>query len=200
MIISENVPAAPPEPSGLAQGASVLAETDTALLEAARIMNSEALVRIFDLYSPPLYNYALRLYRDPLVADHIVGDVFAKLLDQLSSGRGPRNNLRSYLYQMTYHLLVDEVRYSGRRAALDDLAVHQYEEPAFLTAEKQLTFERIMNAIRSALTADQRHVIILRFLEGMSVKETAAVMGKREEHVKVIQHRAIASLRKILIL
>lgn len=188
----------PPPPSLLPGDAARLAETDAALLEAARTMNGEALVRIFDLYSPPLYNYALRLYHDPLVADHIVGDVFAKFLDQLSSGTGPGNNLRSYLYQMTYHLVVDEVRYSGRRAALSDLDVHKYEEPAFLTAEKRLTFEKILNAIRSVLTADQRHVIILRFLEGMSVKETAAVMGKQEQHVKVIQNRALASLRKTL--
>ena len=63
-------------------------ETDTTLLEAARSMKEEALVAIFDLYSAALYNYALRLCSDPMVADNIVGDVFAKFLDQLAAVRG----------------------------------------------------------------------------------------------------------------
>lgn len=94
-------------------------ETDTTLLNAARRMDQDALVKIFDLYSSALYKYALRLCSDPLLADHIVGDVFAKLLDQLSTGNGPRANLRSYLYETTYHRLIDERRYAQRRVSLE---------------------------------------------------------------------------------
>src|SRR4026208_1578882 len=94
-------------------------EAEINLLEAARSMNPEALVAIFDLYSAPLYNYALRLCNDPLAADNVVGDVFAKFLDQLAAGKGPNTNLRSYLYQTTYHLIVDEARFSHREAPLE---------------------------------------------------------------------------------
>jgi RNA polymerase sigma-70 factor (ECF subfamily) len=52
--------------------------------------------------------------------------------------------------------------------------------------------------VRTELTPDQRHVIILRFLEEFSLRETAAIIGKKVEHVKVIQGRAIARLRKFL--
>src|SRR5512141_2362985 len=94
-------------------------EADLSLLDAARNMNQDALVKIFDLYSSALYNYALRLCNDPLEADQVVGDVFAKLLEQLSAGNGPSTNLRSYLYEMTYHLIVDKSRYSRREAPLE---------------------------------------------------------------------------------
>ncbi len=80
---------------------------DMNLLEAARNMNRDALIEIFDLYSSALYNYALRLCNDALIADYIVGDVFAKLLEHLSAGNGPETNLRSYLFQTAYHLIVD---------------------------------------------------------------------------------------------
>ena len=70
-------------------------ESDLSLLDAAKNMNQEALIKIFDLYSSALYNYALRICNDPLEADQVVGDVFAKLLDQLSAGHGPSTNLRS---------------------------------------------------------------------------------------------------------
>src|SRR5688572_20066315 len=94
-------------------------ETDRALLDAARMMDKGALMRIFDLYSRALYKYALRLCSDPMLADQIVGDVFAKLLDQLSSGDGPTAHLRSYLYETTYHRIIDEARYARTRVPIE---------------------------------------------------------------------------------
>ena len=162
-------------------------------------MDKDALVRIFDLYSSALYNYALRLCGDPVLADQIVGDVFAKLLDQLSVGNGPTANLRSYLYETTYHRIIDEGRTSQRQAPLEVTDwLPQSTDSAFLRLEDQILFEQVVRAIRTELTADQRHVIILRFLEEFSLRETAAIIGKKVEHVKVIQSRAMARLRKSL--
>jgi len=171
-------------------------ETDQALLNAARRMDRNALVRIFDLYSPALYRYALRLCGDPMLADQIVGDVFVKLLEQLSAGNGPTAQLRSYLYETTYHRIIDEARAARRRLPLEvtDWLPHS-TDPTFLQLEDKILFERIAQAIRYELTHDQRHVIILRFLEEFSLRETAAILGKQVSHVKVIQGRAIAKLR-----
>jgi hypothetical protein len=96
----------------------LLMETDHTLLDSARKMDKDALVKIFDLYSSGLYKYALRLSNHLVMADHIVGDVFAKLLDQLAAGNGPKDHLRSYLYEMTYHQMIDEARHSRRRVSL----------------------------------------------------------------------------------
>jgi RNA polymerase sigma-70 factor (ECF subfamily) len=175
-------------------------ETDLTLLDAARKMEKEALVKIFDLYSSALYKYALRLCSDPLTADHVVGDVFAKLLEQLAAGNGPRENLRSYLYETTYHRIVDEGRYSRRRISLD--AVTWLQEDAnstFPGVEDQILFKQILHAIQNKLTNDQRHVIILRFLKEFSIHETAAILGKKEDHVRVIQSRALVALRKFFV-
>ena len=171
-------------------------ETDQALLDAARRMDKAALVRIFDLYSHTLYKYALRLCSDPMLADQIVGDVFVKLLDQISAGNGPTAHLRSYLYEITYHRIIDEARYAQRRLPLEVTDwLPPGTDPAFLRLEDKLLFERIAQAIRDVLTHDQRHVIILRFLEEFSLRETAGILGKEVSHVKVIQGRAIAKLR-----
>jgi RNA polymerase sigma-70 factor (ECF subfamily) len=181
---------------------SVLAnrrESEIPLLEAARAMNKDALVKIFDLYSHALYNYALRLCNDSLIADYVVGDVFAKLLEQFSMGSGPNNNLRSYLYETAYHLIVDEARYSNRQAPLEVLDLAPLDRVSASTIlENRVLLKTIMLAIRNNLTRDQRHVVILRFLEGFSLLETAAIVGKEVSHVKVIQNRAISALRKVL--
>ena len=171
-------------------------ETDLDLLNAARRMNTEALVKIFDLYSSALYQYALRLCGDPVLADHIVGDVFVKLLEQLSEGNGPRANLRSYLYETTYHRMIDETRYAKRRAPLETVLHRQDPHAAFLSLEDQMMFQDILHILQHELNSDQRHVIVLRFLEEFSLRETAAIMGKTVDHVKVIQNRALAKLRR----
>lgn len=174
-------------------------ETDATLLNAARNMDEDALVEIFDRYASALYNYAYRLCNDPVIADQIVGDVFAKLLEQLSAGHGPTANLRSYLYETTYHRLVDEARYLRRKVPLEVADwLPQSPDLAYSRSEDRIMFEQIVNAIRHDLTDDQRHVIILRFLEEFSLRETAAIMGKTVDHIKVIQNRAIAALRKSL--
>lgn len=174
-------------------------ETDHKLLITARTMDKDALVKIFDLYSSALFNYALRLCDDPLLADQIVGDVFAKLLEQLAAGNGPTANLRSYLYETTYHLIIDEARSSQRKAPLEAAATLGGDaQPVFLMVEEQLAFIQILQAIQHDLTTDQRHVIVLRFVEQFSLRETAHIMGKSVEHVKVIQNRAIAALRRSL--
>ena len=58
--------------------------------------------------------------------------------------------------------------------------------------------EALISAMNTDLTEDQRHVIILRFLEDFSLKETAEIIGKEVNNIKVIQNRGIAKLRKAM--
>jgi RNA polymerase sigma-70 factor (ECF subfamily) len=114
-------------------------------------------------------------------------------------GRGPNINLRSYLYEMTYHVIVDQARTAHREVTLES-AEFLFHEPysAFTTLENQVLLETIMRAIRNELTELQRHVIVLRFMEGFSLRETATIVKKEVNYVKVIQNRAITTLRKVL--
>lgn len=174
-------------------------ENDIDLLNSARGWSRDALEKIFDGYASALYNYALRLGHDPIMADHIVGDVFANLLEQLSVGRGPKTNLRSYLYQTAHHMIIDHGRSSRRHAPIDvadSLGVDGRSTSTRL--EDQAMLDVILKALQNDLTEDQRHVIVLRFLEDFSLNETAVILGKEVSHIKVIQSRGIAKLRRSL--
>ena len=169
------------------------------LLKAAQKLDEEALTAIFDQFAPAIYKYTLRLCHDQIVADNIVGDVFAKLLEQWSAGHGPSTNLRSYLYETTYHLIVDDARYSHREAPLEVMDFLRHDGNAsVVNLENRMLFDAVVAAIKKHLTEDQRHVIILRFLEGFSLRETADIMGKEVYNVKVIQNRGVARIRKAL--
>lgn len=174
---------------------------ESSLLKAAKRLDQEALTAIFDLYAPALYKYGLRLCHDPIEADNIVGDVFAQLLEQLAAGQGPLTNLRSYLYQIAYHSVVNRVRHDRRFTTLEVVTA----APGRLTnvstqstVEERVLMDALVSTLNNELTDDQRHVIILRFLEDFSLRETAAIIGKTVNNVKVIQNRAIVRLRKSL--
>ncbi len=64
-------------------------------------------------------------------------------------------------------------------------------------AERHLEMERLIAALQE-LTDAQQQVIWLRFVEGYSSAETAALLGKQENSIKALQHRALGSLRRRL--
>ena len=171
------------------------------LLKAAQKLDEEALTAIFDQFAPAIYKYTLRLCHDQIVADNIVGDVFAQLLEQFGAGKGPRTNLRSYLYQTAYHLVVDRSRDNQHNAPLE-VAANSYASGQFAPTQSQIEervmMEALISAMNTELTEDQRHVIILRFLEDFSLKETAEIIGKEVNNIKVIQNRGITKLRKAM--
>ena len=162
-------------------------------------MGVDVFAKFFDLYAPAIYNYAFRLCHDPLIADQIVGNVFTRLAEHLSMGHGSIINVRVYLYELAYHLVVTEMRdthYAELMKVVDVRQKARYVDD--VSSEDWKLFEIAMRAILIDLTNDQRHVVILRFMEGFSLKETAAILGKTVNNVKVIQNRALASLRRVL--
>jgi RNA polymerase sigma-70 factor (ECF subfamily) len=170
---------------------------DSALLQVAKKLDRDGLTAIFDTYAPAIYRYALHLCNDPIDSDNIVGDVFSLLLEQIASGKGPATNLRSYLYQIAYHLIVDRARHNHRMIDLEVVSERsmQVSPSPQMQVEEHNLMDAVILALNSDLTDDQRHVIVLRFLEGFSLKETAAILEKRLGSVKVIQNRAMARLK-----
>jgi RNA polymerase sigma-70 factor (ECF subfamily) len=172
---------------------------DIRLVQAAKQMDGNALQTIFDTYAPAIYNYSLRLCQDAVEADNIVGDVFALLIEQFAKGKGPETNLRSYLYQTAYRLIIDHSRERKHISALDMLEQTGNEDPSVVfQSEHDAEVEALIQAMNTAINEDQRHVLVLRFVEGFNVEETARITGKSIANVKVIQSRGVDKLRQAL--
>ena len=170
------------------------------LLRAARNLDKTALATIFDLYSPALYKFISRLVHDPVLSDQIVADVFVQLVEELGAGRGPRTNIRSYLYQLAYRLVLERFRNRHPHSPLEvSIRTQEKDKPgAQAKIDERGTMEALLSSMNTELSEDQRIVIILRFLEDFSLKETAEIIGKDVNNVKVIQNRGIAKLKKAL--
>jgi RNA polymerase sigma-70 factor, ECF subfamily len=165
-----------------------------AFVNNAPKLDQEALLAVFDQYAPAIYRYALRLCHDPIASDSIVGDVFEQLLEHFAAGGSPPGNLRHYFYRIAYHLLQN---YPHRNQHLTT------DSPGALIAESAQIEERVhldvlISALDNTLTDIQRHVIILRFVEGFSEPETAEIVGKSINALQMIQNRAISKLSRAL--
>jgi len=172
---------------------------ESALLKAAISLDQDALASIFDEYAPAIYKYLLRLGAGSQEADQITGDVFARVLEKFSEGKGPRKNLRSYLFQTAYHLLVDDSRVRQRTATLDVAdTVKQELKPVQSMTEEKMLLEKLAKTMEHELTEEQKNVIVLRFQEEFSLKETAEIIGKNVNAVKALQNRGINRLREAL--
>jgi RNA polymerase sigma-70 factor (ECF subfamily) len=170
---------------------------DVAKIQSAKELTPDTLGAVFDYYAPAIYKYAFRLCRDSIEADQIVGDVFSILLEQLASGKGPETNLRSYLYQIAYHMVVDHARERQRTAAVDENIPESNAGSLASQAENQDLLDTLASAINE-LTDEQRQVITLRFQENFNLQETATIVGRNVNAVKALENRGVKKLRQIL--
>ena len=174
-------------------------DREITLLAAARQMDEDVLKEIFELYAPALYRYAFRLCKQAGLADELVGRVFERFVIQLSAGRHPGPDLRTILYEIAYGILIRDIRYTNHFWSANwAVSGQRYQWSVQSGADDQMLIDALQQALIHNLTEDQRHVVLLRFVEGFSLKETAAIIGKKVNNVKVIQNRAITSLRKAL--
>lgn len=175
-------------------------ENEPALLNAAKKFDRDALVTIFDQYASAIYRYALRLCHDPLESGDMVSEVFSAFSDQLAAGKGPSTSLRAYLYQLVYHLIMDHA-YQRKRfivfEATMDMAI-KLPSSSQAKVEQHVLMESAVSALKNNLNELEKHVIILRFLEGFSLQETATIISKSANRVREIQKCGIEKLRKSL--
>jgi RNA polymerase sigma-70 factor (ECF subfamily) len=173
---------------------------ESALLKSARNLDQKALVTIFDIYAPAVYRYCFRLCQDSVASDNLVGDVFSRLLENMASGRGPLIHLKLYIFQMTYQAILARVDKDRMPATHIMREVVEIKRPLVKTwsSQEQELLRLTLIALNTDLTSIQRHVLFLRYFEDFSLQETALIVGKNVNNIKVIQNRALAKLSQVL--
>ena len=173
--------------------------TDPDLLQRAQRLEGKALAEIYDKYSPELYNYAYRQMGNPDQAEECVAETFKRFLEALANRKGPRDNMRAYLYRIAHNWITDQYR----RQPLPEVDIEEQmiADPApspFQAVADNLERQRLRQALMK-LTPNQRQVITLKYLEGWSSPEIAQSLNRPLEAVKGLLHRGLESLRHNLL-
>jgi RNA polymerase sigma-70 factor (ECF subfamily) len=170
------------------------------LVQQSRDGDAQAFGQIFDHYSEPVYRYIASRVRRPSDAEDLTQTVFVKALEALPRYESRGVPFGGWLFRLARNAVIDFIRTNRQHVEIDDAVEHADSG----TGPDQIVETRQwIEAIRIALatlTDDQRDAIALRFFAGLSARETAEAMGRQEGTVRGLQFRAIAALRRQLLI
>ena len=169
---------------------------DSELVAAARAGEAWALTEIWTRFAPAVTGYLRG--RGAGEPDDMASDVFLAVFERIREFQGDDDALRAFVFTVAHHRLVDEMRRRQRRAPSVPYQVDTDERLVASAEDEVLEALRTahVHQLLSALSDDQREVILLRVLGDLSLEQTATITGKNVGAVKALQHRALAALRK----
>ncbi len=175
---------------------------DLLLIRKLQAGEMEALGTLFERYSTAVYRTALAITRDERAAEDILQECFLRMYTYAAS-IDPKRPLRPWLYRVTVNLAYDHVNAARRRVhPLDDVLewlntlTSAFPAPDRRVEETELLY--LVRDVIAELPAAHRAVIVLFYLENLSIEEIATIMELPAGTVKSRLHYARERLREML--
>jgi RNA polymerase sigma factor (sigma-70 family) len=167
------------------------------ILAAACAGGEWAWRELYEAVAPQLTRY-LRARGVP-EPDDVVGETFVKVVRYIDGFDGDEAAFRTWVFTIGRNLVVDDLRKRMRRPVDvvpdDQLLKAAPRGDAEDDAMRRLTTVHVEEVL-AHLSIDQRDVLLLRILGGLTIGEIAPVVGKKEGAVKMLQARGLAAIRK----
>jgi RNA polymerase sigma-70 factor (ECF subfamily) len=172
------------------------ANDDTALVLRAIRRDQDAFGELYDRHVVRVYRHIYYMVGSAAEAEDLTAQTFLRAWEAIERYQVRGAPFVSWLLRIAHNLGVSYLRSKRDSSELHDGIVDTKErrDPEWSyqqTAEEELVREAILR-----LREEQRQVIILRFIEDLDYREVAEIIGKSVAAIRVIQHRALNSLRK----
>jgi RNA polymerase sigma-70 factor (ECF subfamily) len=192
------------------QNRKIVKDNDFDLIQAINSGQAEKFHDLVKRYEQKLYNFSLRMCRNPSDAEDMIQDTFLNVFKYLKNFRY-ETKFKNWLYKVAASTCIKKRRKSkfapDKELSLDEfLPNDEAEKPDSVPEWAMLPLDKLLNEELSsqinktilALPKKYRVVIILRDMEGFSTAETAQILNLTPTNVKVILHRARLYLREEL--
>lgn len=172
------------------------ANDDTPLVYRAIEKDQEAFGELYDRHVVRVYRHIYYMVGNAAEAEDLTAQTFLRAWEAIGRYQVRGAPFVSWLLRIAHNLGVSHLRSKRESSQLHDGIVDEKpridpESSYVQTAEEEMVREAILR-----LREEQRQVIILRFIEDLDYKEVAEIIGKSVAAIRVIQHRALNSLRK----
>jgi RNA polymerase sigma-70 factor (ECF subfamily) len=170
------------------------------LVELARGGDAEAFGMLFDHYQPSVYRFLYYRTRSVVVAEDLTSETFFRALRNMGSFRWQGKDFGAWLMTIARNLATDHFKAGRTRLEMttEDMSLHddatEGPENAVLA---NLTNEILLEAL-TKLPNEQRDCLIMRFLQGLSIAETAQALGRSDGAIKQLQLRGVRNLAKLM--
>jgi RNA polymerase sigma-70 factor (ECF subfamily) len=171
-----------------------------ALVSLAQGGDADAFAEIYDCYVTVVYRYLLHRVGSHTLAEDLTSETFLRALRQLGTFTWQGRDLGAWLVTIARNLAFDHFKSARFRLEVttgDLLDADRADDGIEDAVLSRLDSEKLIAAVRR-LSSEQQECIALRFLQDLSVSETALVMGRSEGAVKQLQLRAVRALAKLL--
>ena len=159
-------------------------------VDRAKLGDPDGLEEIYIIFAGNVYGYVCSIVRDEHEAEDITQQIFAKLLTALDRYEPRVVPFSAWVLRVAQNAAIDHMR-TRRPVPTEELG--SAEAPDHASARERFADLRLA---LDALPAEQRDVIVLRFLIGLSPSEIAVRMGRSEDAVHGLQHRGRRRLRR----
>jgi RNA polymerase sigma-70 factor, ECF subfamily len=167
-------------------------EADERLLIEAAQQDPACFADLYEVNFERVYAYAVKRVRDRAEAEDLTAEVFHLALANLKRFEWRGLSFATWLFRIAANLISDRSRRSRRELQDDAMLESVQASPAEIEeAERRATLYRLVET----LPAQQKRVVLLRFVEQKSIKEVASAIGKTEGAVKQLQFRALSTLK-----
>ncbi|WP_267244938.1 ECF subfamily RNA polymerase sigma factor, BldN family [Streptomyces sp. PR69] len=180
------------------------ADSDSArmmeLVERAQAGEADAFGRLYDQYSDTVYRYIYYRVGGKATAEDLTSETFLRALRRISTFTWQGRDFGAWLVTIARNLVADHFKSSRFRLEVttgEMLDANEVERSPEDSVLESLSNAALLEAVRK-LNPQQQECVTLRFLQGLSVAETARVMGKNEGAIKTLQYRAVRTLARLL--
>ncbi len=172
------------------------------LVARAQSGEAEAFGLLYDRYVDLVYRYIYYRVGSPTLAEDLVSETFLRALRRIDSFTWQGRDFAAWLVTIARNLIADHFK-SGRyrleittEDILESGPAQTTDGPESAVLDS-MTNETLLAAVKQ-LNPEQQECIVLRFLQGLSVSETALAMGKNDGAIKALQYRAVRALARLL--
>jgi RNA polymerase sigma-70 factor (ECF subfamily) len=162
--------------------------------------DGEAFGELYDRYVTMVHRYVVHRVGDRALAEDVTSETFVRALRRIDSLSFQGRDVGAWLVTIARNLVLDHVKSSRYRlevSTADMLDADRATDGPEDAVVAHLTNTQLLACVKQ-LGGEQQECIVLRFLHGLSVAETAAVMGKKDGAIKALQHRAVRRLAALL--
>ncbi|MCS6789288.1 MAG: sigma-70 family RNA polymerase sigma factor [Patescibacteria group bacterium] len=170
------------------------------IIKKAKNGDAEAFGLLYDYYFEQIYRFIYLKVSHKEDAEDLAHQVFLQALKKMKDYEYKGLPFSSWLYKIARNEIVDFYRSKKTNTTLEELENVLSSDDDIDIKDKldlKIQLEKVKEAIKK-IKPEYQDIIIMRFIEDLSIKEVAEILDKTEGSIKLMQHRAINSLKKIL--
>jgi RNA polymerase sigma-70 factor (ECF subfamily) len=160
--------------------------------------DATAFADLYDRHVVRVYRHIYYLVNDAATAEDLTAQTFLKAWEAIDRYKERGAPIVAWLLRIAHNVTISYLRSRREHGSLEETFIDQKLHRNPEEALEQSTDEDSVRRAILRLREEQRQVIILRFVEELDYREVAEVIGKSIPAVRVIQHRALGNLRKIM--